>query len=573
MAFDGMFTHAMTRELNTLLQGSRVMKISQPFPNEIILTMRAHRTNYPVLLSAHPNYARVQVTTIPYTNPPVPTNFTMVLRKYLENAHLVAIEQPENDRVMNFKFLTRTELGDQLPLVLSVEIMGRYSNIILINQEENRIIDAIKHVGMDQDRYRTILPNAEYRVPPKQDKVNPFALVAVDIVENTVQTLPQSEWRPQLQRKLQGLNSASAQLLACYLQQNGTAAMNLNQFLAAADHPTPVITSTGKRMEFSFTSPLTDDPTISQFDTLSAMLDQFYQEKATRDRVNQQGARLIHVVKQNLKKNKTKLKKLEKELAATDNADEFRVKGELLTTYMGQLHPGMKRITVPNFYDNNRDITITLSPELGPSQNAQKYFKRYNKLKNGVKYISHQIELTTTEINYLDSIATQIELATPSELPDIKMELQQQGYLRPEKRLKSGKRRRQKLSRPNRYVASDGTPITVGKNNLQNDQLTLKTARKSDIWLHAKNVPGSHVIVSDADPSEATLTEAAQLAAYFSKARNSANVPVDYVAVRRIRKPNGAKPGFVIYEGQHTLFVTPDKAVVERLKNSSGGQA
>ena len=497
----------------------------------------------------------------------------MVLRKYLENAHLVAIEQPENDRVMNFKLLTRTELGDQLPLVLSVEIMGRYSNIILINQEENRIIDAIKHVGMDQDRYRTILPNAEYRVPPKQDKVNPFALAAVDIVENTVQTLPQSEWRPQLQRKLQGLNSASAQLLTCYLQQNGTAAMNLNRFLAAADHPTPVITSTGKRMEFSFTSPLTDDPTISQFDTLSAMLDQFYQEKATRDRVNQQGARLIHVVKQNLKKNKTKLKKLEKELAATDNADEFRVKGELLTTYMGQLHPGMKRITVQNFYDNNRDITITLSPELGPSQNAQKYFKRYNKLKNGVKYISHQIELTTTEINYLDSIATQIELATPSELPDIKMELQQQGYLRPEKRLKSGKRRRQKLSRPDRYVASDGTPIMVGKNNLQNDQLTLKTARKSDIWLHAKNVPGSHVIVSDADPSEATLTEAAQLAAYFSKARNSANVPVDYVAVRRIRKPNGAKPGFVIYEGQHTLFVTPNKAVVERLKNSSGGQA
>ena len=279
------------------------------------------------------------------------------------------------------------------------------------------------------------------------------------------------------------------------------------------------------------------------------------------------------MVKQNLKKNKTKLKKLEKELAATDNADEFRVKGELLTTYMGQLHPGMKRITVQNFYDNNRDITITLSPELGPSQNAQKYFKRYNKLKNGVKYISHQIELTTTEINYLDSIATQIELATPSELPDIKMELQQQGYLRPEKRLKSGKRRRQKLSRPDRYVASDGTPIMVGKNNLQNDQLTLKTARKSDIWLHAKNVPGSHVIVSDADPSEATLTEAAQLAAYFSKARNSANVPVDYVAVRRIRKPNGAKPGFVIYEGQHTLFVTPNKAVVERLKNSSGGQA
>ena len=219
MAFDGMFTHAMTRELNTLLQGSRVMKISQPFPNEIILTMRAHRTNYPVLLSAHPNYARVQVTTIPYTNPPVPTNFTMVLRKYLENAHLVAIEQPENDRVMNFKLLTRTELGDQLPLVLSVEIMGRYSNIILINQEENRIIDAIKHVGMDQDRYRTILPNAEYRVPPKQDKVNPFALAAVDIVENTVQTLPQSDWRPHLQRELQGLNSASAQLLTCYLQR------------------------------------------------------------------------------------------------------------------------------------------------------------------------------------------------------------------------------------------------------------------------------------------------------------------------------------------------------------------
>ncbi|MFK5676286.1 NFACT family protein [Ligilactobacillus sp. LYQ60] len=571
MAFDGMFTHAMTHELNALLQGSRVMKISQPFPNEIILTMRAHRTNYPVLLSAHPNYARVQVTTIPYTNPPVPTNFTMVLRKYLENAHLVAIEQPANDRVMNFKLLTRTELGDQLPLVLSVEIMGRYSNIILVNQEENRIIDAIKHVGMDQDRYRTILPNAEYRVPPKQNKINPFSLAAIDIVENTVQTMPQSEWRAQLQRTLQGLNTASARLLVCYLQQDGTAAMNLNRFLATADHPTPVIISTGNQMAFSFTSPLTDNPTISRFATLSAMLDQFYQEKATRDRVNQQGSRLIHVVKQNLKKNKTKLKKLQRELAATDNADNFRIKGELLTTYMRQLRPGMKQVTVPNFYDNNRDITISLSPELSPSRNAQKYFKRYNKLKNGVKYITHQIELTTTEINYLDSIATQVELATPGELPDIKMELQQQGYLRPEKRLKSGKRRRQKLSRPDQYIASDGTPITVGKNNLQNDQLTLKAARKSDIWLHAKNVPGSHVIVSAADPSETTLTEAAQLAAYFSKARTSANVPVDYVAVRHIRKPNGAKPGFVIYKGQHTLFVTPNKTIINQLKKTSGG--
>lgn len=560
MTFDGLFTHAMIHELNQTLQNGRVTKISQPYPNEVILTIRANRTNYPVLLSANPRYARFQITQIPYTNPAVPTSFTMMLRKYLEGAKLLEIKQLDNDRVVYFEFLTRNELGDKLPLLLSAEIMGRYSNVILINQSTNKIIDTIKHVGMDQNRYRTLLPGATYRQPPTQNKENPFEQDS-NTFEELIQKYPNREvLADNLLKQYQGISRDNALALADKLHSSNNSVQAFNDFLAMTEDPIPTINGN------NFTI-FADNPNDKKFTTLSEMLDVFYHTKANRDRVQQQGGQLLHVIRKNLQRNKKKLKKLSNELKATENADEYRIKGEVLTTYLYQIKRGMTKITLPNFYDNNKEITISLSNQLYPSQNAQKYFKKYQKLKNAVTFVNEQIELTKKEVAYLEEIQTQIELATPADLDDIKTELQQEGYIK-KKQQKSKRSSRVKINKPESFIASDGTEILVGKNNLQNEKLTLHTAKKTDIWLHAKNIPGSHVIIKSNNPSDETLFEAAMLAAYFSKFRNSANVPIDYVQVKNIRKPNGSKPGFVIYEGQKTLTVTPTEDFVLELRQN-----
>ncbi|URI12125.1 NFACT RNA binding domain-containing protein [Ligilactobacillus salivarius] len=560
MTFDGLFTHAMIHELNQTLQNGRVTKISQPYPNEVILTIRANRTNYPVLLSANPRYARFQITQIPYTNPAVPTNFTMMLRKYLEGAKLLEIKQLDNDRVVYFEFLTRNELGDKLPLLLSAEIMGRYSNVILINQSTNKIIDTIKHVGMDQNRYRTLLPGATYRQPPTQNKENPFEQES-NTFEKLIQKYPNREvLADSLLKQYQGISRDNALALADKLHTSNNYVQAFNDFLAMTEDPIPTMNGNN----FSI---FTDNPNDKKFTTLSEMLDVFYHTKANRDRVQQQGGQLLHVIRKNLQRNKKKLKKLSNELKATENADEYRIKGEVLTTYLYQIKRGMTKITLPNFYDNNKEITISLSNQLSPSQNAQKYFKKYQKLKNAVTFVNEQIKLTKKEVAYLEEIQTQIELATPADLDDIKTELQQEGYIK-KKQQKSKRSSRVKINKPESFIASDGTEILVGKNNLQNEKLTLHTAKKTDIWLHAKNIPGSHVIIKSNNPSDETLFEAAMLAAYFSKFRSSANVPIDYVQVKNIRKPNGSKPGFVIYEGQKTLTVTPTEDFVLELRQN-----
>lgn len=560
MTFDGLFTHAMIHELNQTLQNGRVTKISQPYPNEVILTIRANRTNYPVLLSANPRYARFQITQIPYTNPAVPTNFTMMLRKYLEGAKLLEIKQLDNDRVVYFEFLTRNELGDKLPLLLSAEIMGRYSNVILINQSTNKIIDTIKHVGMDQNRYRTLLPGATYRQPPTQNKENPFEQES-NTFEKLIQKYPNREvLADNLLKQYQGISRDNALALADKLHTSNNYIQAFNDFLAMTEDPIPTMNGNN----FSI---FTDNPNDKKFTTLSEMLDVFYHTKANRDRVQQQGGQLLHVIRKNLQRNKKKLKKLSNELKATENADEYRIKGEVLTTYLYQIKRGMTKITLPNFYDNNKEITISLSNQLSPSQNAQKYFKKYQKLKNAVTFVNEQIELTKKEVAYLEEIQTQIELATPADLDDIKTELQQEGYIK-KKQQKSKRSSRVKINKPESFIASDGTEILVGKNNLQNEKLTLHTAKKTDIWLHAKNIPGSHIIIKSNNPSDETLFEAAMLAAYFSKFRSSANVPIDYVQVKNIRKPNGSKPGFVIYEGQKTLTVTPTEDFVLELRQN-----
>ena len=567
MSFDGSFTHSMKEELTDLLQTGRISKINQPYPNELILTIRAHGKNQQLLLSANPTYARVQITKVPYVNPSVPTNFTMIMRKHLSGGILVDVSQQENDRVLTLTFTARNELGDQTKLDLIVEIMARHSNIILVDQASGKIIDAIKHVGSDVNRYRLLLPGATYVKPPKQDLQNPFKMTDFDKIKKLITDFPNVDMlADNLRKTVQGLGNDTSLALANSLHKDENVEKNFQDFFKNFGSPKPTFSHVaGNKINFTaFPYPGT---TKNQFfPTLSELLDAFYASKAQRDRVREQGSVLIQVVKKQLKKNRNKLKKLKRDMKETENADDYRVKGEILTTYLNKVDRGMTSIELPNYYEEDKPIKIQLSNQQSPSQNAQRYFKKYQKLKNAVKFVGEQIKLTQQEIDYFENIQSQIELADPQDLVDIRYELEQGHYLRDHEQKKKKKNKRQKIAKPEKFVSTDGTEILVGKNNLQNEKLTMHTADKRDTWLHTKNIPGSHVIIRSFDPSEQTLAEAANLAAYFSKARESSKVQVDYTKVKNIRKPNGTKPGYVIYDSQTTLFVTPDEELVDKLR-------
>ncbi len=570
MSFDGSFIHSMKNELANLLQTGRISKINQPYPNELILTIRAHGKNHQLLLSANPTYARIQITKVPYVNPPIPTNFTMILRKHLSGAILTNVTQLENDRVLQLTFTARNELGDQTEMKLVVEIMARHSNIILVNAPDNKIIDAIKHVGSDVNRYRILLPGATYINPPKQDLQNPFSKSTFADIEQLVRNFPNVDVLAESLRKtIQGLGKDTSLALANALHQDGEISQKFKNFFKQFDAPKPTLSHIGNN-KLNFTAfPYSDTEKSEFYSSLSELLDAYYAQRAQRDRVREQGAVLIQVVRKQLKKNRTKLKRLQKDLQETENADEFRINGEILTTYLYKLERGMTSVKLPNFYNDNQLVKIQLSNQLSPSENAQRYFKKYQKLKNAVKYLDEQIKLTQAEIDYFDSIQAQIEIANPEDLADIRYELTQGHYLKDYEQHKKKKQKRQKINKPERFVSSDGTEILVGKNNLQNEKLTMHTADKRETWLHTKNIPGSHVIIRSFAPSQQTLGEAANLAAFYSKARESSKVPVDYTKVKNIRKPNGTKPGYVIYDSQTTLFVTPDESLVDQLARNA----
>lgn len=565
MSFDGVFTHAMINELRETLLSGRISKIHQPYENEVVLVIRSRGKNQRLLLSAHPSYARIQITQIDYQNPDTPPNFVMMLRKHLDGAILESIEQIENDRVIHFHFTKRDELGDLQNIILIVELMGRHSSIILVNKESGKILDAIKHIGSSQNTYRSLLPGVDYIAPPEQNQLNPFSQEK----EKVFHRLSQMDLTPKgIQQQFQGIGFDTAQELVARLTERPNEKMLVwQEFFTAIDtQRSPSLYEVAEKEYFTPINYRFFDSNTQQkkmYPTLSALLDAFYQEKAEKDRAKQQGGELIRKIENELKRNRNKLKKREQTLKDSENAEDYRRDGELLTTFMAQVPRGANEVTLPNYYEEDRPITIKLDPALTPNQNAQKYFHRYQKLKNAVKLIGKQIEEAKNEIDYLESVLSQLEIAGPMDIEVIKEELTAEGYL---KKKSSKKQKRKKPSQPDQYLSTDGTLILVGKNNLQNDQLSLKTAKKTDYWLHAKNIPGSHVIIKSDQPSDETITEAAELAAYFSKYRHSAQVPVDLVQVKHLRKPNGAKPGYVIYENQKTIIVTPEEEKINKMK-------
>ncbi|WP_315905728.1 NFACT RNA binding domain-containing protein [Priestia koreensis] len=567
MSFDGIFTYAITKELQDELVSARISKIYQPFSNELVLQIRGRNGNKRLLLSAHPSYARIHFTNEAYENPSEPPMFCMLLRKHLEGSIIENVYQPDLERMIVIEAKSRNEIGDITHKKLIIEIMGRHSNIILVDKDRQTIIDSIKHISMAVNRHRTILPGQLYVEPPAQEKINPF-----DATEETI--LQQLDFyggklHEQIVQRFEGISPLLAKEIVhrAGLANRSTLPKTFvdvfNEIKEGRFVPN-LTTVDGK--DYFYVLPLSHlDGEAKTYEDISTLLDRFYYGKAERDRVKQQANDLLQFIRSERNKNEKKIKKLERTLKSAEEADQFQLQGELLTAHMHMFKQGDKSVEVVNYYDENGStITIELDPQKSPSKNAQSYFSKYQKAKNSVEVVKEQIAKAETEISYFDSIMQQMESASHKDISEIREELMEEGYLKNRR----GKQKQKKPQKPTleQYIASDGTEILVGKNNKQNEYLTNRVAARDDVWFHTKDIPGSHVVIRSTAPSDDTILEAAKLAAYFSKAKLSSSVPVDFTKIRHVKKPSGSKPGFVIYDNQQTVFVTPDEELVLKLR-------
>ncbi|MFC3882635.1 NFACT family protein [Bacillus songklensis] len=569
MSFDGVFTYAMLQELKASLETGRINKIHQPFSNELIFQVRANGVNRKLLISAHPSYARVHFTNEAYDNPAEPPMFCMLLRKHLEGSIIEKVRQHELDRILIIETKGRNEIGDVVEKQLIIEIMGRHSNIVLIDKDKNVIIDSIKHIPISLNRYRTVLPGHPYVLPPEQGKTNPMEATEETVLKKI--DFNSGKLSQQLVQAFEGLSPLLANEIVYRAGiANRTslpkAFVETMKIIETHQFSPSLITSRGK--DHFYIMPLEHlDGQTQTFDTISKLLDRYYYGKAERDRVKQQANDLLQFISNEKKKNEKKIKKLEQTLKDAEKAQQYQLYGELLTANMYNIKQGDKEIEVINYYDENgTTVTIALDPQKSPSQNAQSYFQKYQKAKNSVAFVKEQIEKAKEEISYFEGLMQQMESASSKDIAEIREELVEEGYLR--NRL-GKQQRKNKPQKPvlEHYQSSDGTEILVGKNNKQNEYLTNRLAGRDEIWLHTKDIPGSHVVIRSHTPSEETILEAAHLAAYFSKAKSSSSVPVDYTKVRHVKKPSGSKPGFVIYENQQTVYVTPNEELVLKLRS------
>ncbi|WP_298826259.1 NFACT family protein [uncultured Planococcus sp.] len=553
MAFDGLFTKSMTSELQQLVTG-RISKVHQPNQLELLLHIRAQGKNHKLLISIHPSYSRIHLTAAANVNPSEPPMFCMLLRKHIEGGVITEISQYGMDRLIMLKIKAKNEIGDDIERELHVEMMGRHSNVILIDAERTMILDSLKHLPPSVNSFRTILPGQPYVFPPSQEKKDPFSAI-----DELTDTDPK-----EIVGQFSGFSPLNARELAFRLETSDNKSETANAFLSdfLKTQPTGHYVEHEGKSFFSAT-PLTHiGESGMKFPSLGELLDRMYYAKAERDRVKQQAGDLERWLQNEISKLKLKLKKLKKEQDQAEKRDLLQLNGELIMANLHRITKGMKEIEVDNYY-NDEKVTITLDPRKTPIDNSQRYYSRYQKAKTAVVKTQEQIDKTTEDIEYFETLMSQVQQAGISDIEEIREELAEQGFMKAQK-----SKKKKKPTKPSvePYVSSTGTPISVGKNNKQNDYVTFKVASKSDTWLHTKDIPGSHVIIHDSNPDETTILEAATIAAYFSKARESSSVPVDYTEVRQVKKPNGSKPGFVIYFEQKTVFVTPDEELVIKLK-------
>ena len=563
MAFDGVVTKAVTNELKHILINGRVNKIYQPTSTEVAITIRNKRENHILLFSTHSSYARFHLTKDDYQNPKEPPMFCMVLRKNLSGATLEKIEQDELERVIFFTFRTRNEIGDVSEMTLVMELMGRHSNLILLNENKESILDSIKHIPTYQNRYRTILPGAKYLPPPPQEKLNPLIISGTDLVNKM--DFNSGKLNKQIVHILSGVSPLLANELVFRAGLGSIQAykdsFNAFQKDLVNNQFVPTIYK-GEREDYHV-YPMTHlEDSKTNFESPSTMLDEFYSGKAERDRVKQQAKDLHKFLNNEVKKNEKKLKIHRNTMKKAEGAEAFQKLGELITANMHLIQKGDAYVDVLDYYDPEQNLLrIDLQTDKTPSENAQRLFTRYRKLVNSKSVVTREIHKTIHEINYLRNLRQQVETAREIDIEEIRDELKEQGYL---KKQKQAKQKKSKKIKPDEYTSSDGTTILVGRNNKQNEFVTHKMAHRNDIWLHTLNIPGSHVVIRSNTPTEQTLIEAAQLAAYFSQARLSDSVPVDYTEVRHVKKPAGGKPGYVTYDNQKSLKVTPSDKLTKK---------
>ncbi|CAH0120099.1 Rqc2 RqcH [Paenibacillus sp. CECT 9249] len=596
MALDGIVTRAVVAELQRCV-GSRINKIYQPTEHDLVFQLRSQGENVKLLLSANPTYPRVHLTQQQFLNPQEAPMFCMLMRKHCEGAVIESVRQVEMERIIHIEVRQRDELGDISVKRIVIELMGRHSNIILTDPPTGTIVDGIHHVTPAISSYRIVMPGFGYVAPPQQHKRHPlevaedeFAAIMTAAAEPDAANgeepaaARETDIAHTLVDRFSGLSPLIAREIEYRSRQEAPASAtsglaSLWRAFAALmqdvrdNRYAPTLAENEKGKTFFSAVALTAiEGKLQTFDTISACMQAFYGDKALRDTVKQRVGDLIRFVQNEKNKNVKKIDKLRESLEEAKDADQYRIAGELLFASIHQIERGQKEIEVVNYYDEEqRPIRIALDPLLSPSENAQRYLKKYNKYKNSLAVIEQQMDMAQEEIRYFESLLQQLEQASLHDIDEIREELIEQGYLR-DRAKKTRKKKKSDKPTVQCFTSSEGIPIYVGKNNIQNEYVTNRLANPSDTWLHTKDIPGSHVVIRGTDYSDATLEEAAQLAAYFSQAKQSSMVPVDYTLIRHVRKPNGAKPGFVIYENQKTLYITPDeqkiKSMPSTLKNN-----
>ncbi len=580
MALDGAFLYAVKQELSSLI-GGRIDKVYQPSRDEIIIAIRSEGSTKKVLFSSGANCARVHLTETSPENPKTPPMFCMLMRKHLGGGKLLSIRQDGLERILYFDFECMNEIGDMVRVTVAIEIMGRYSNIIIISGE-GRIIDAIRRVDAEMSRERMILPGMTYILPSKPEKIS-FLYSEKEEIREKLFSMHNNDLSKCLVSTFEGISPLFARECVDRASGKDMTLEDLDEAtfdklcdyifserekLLSGKCDFTVLTDENNNLkDFCFTDikQYGDLMTSKSFSTAGETLDKFYSERDNSNRLKQRSSDMIKFLSNTSERISRKLALQREELRECDLKDDLKLKGDLINANIWRLEKGQKKAVLENYYDDNKEIEILLDERLSPAQNAQKYYSEYRKSVNAEIKLTELIEKGEKELIYIDSVLDSLmRSTTENEVLLLRQELAEQGYLR----LKGGKQKPPKELPPMEFISSDGFKILVGRNNKQNDKLTLKTAEKTDIWLHTKDIPGSHVIIcaEGNEVPENTITEAAVLAAYHSKGKNSAQVPVDYVEVRFVKKPAGAKPGMVIFTNNRTLYIRPDEEIVGKLK-------
>lgn len=558
MAFDGIVTYAIVRELRKKLVSGKIDKIYQPGQEELLLVIHTKEGNYRLLLTCNSMSARLCITENKYENPEQAPAFCMLLRKHIQSGRITDIRQKDSERIIEIDIEAQNEMQFVTCKRLIIEIMGKHSNISLVDIDSGKVIDSIKRISIDVNRYRQLLPGITYEYPPKQDKTG-FLEIEKDI------NLPHDE--KALMSLVSGVSPAIARELIAF-ENPEERLLEILKNIDNGEYIPTVYLDGDKPVEFQLAH-LKEYEGIEkvEFETASECVEYFYTNRDSSNLIKQKSMPLMKTVQSAINKAKLKKKKLSEDLLKAENSDKYQLYGELITANIHMVPAGAKSVVLNNYY-NNVEIEIPLDEKISASKNAQVYFKKYSKAKTAIHEKKAQIEDNEMDINYLESVLQNVQNANSvEELDAIRDELEETGYVR--RRQKASQRKKKSKPSPLNFTLSDGTKVYLGKNNIENDYLTMKFADKTDVWMHTKDIPGSHLILkldggrNIDDLSAEIIYEAASIAAFHSKAKDSDNVPVDYVPVRYVKKPNGAKPGMVIFTHNQTVYVKPKEGVKE----------